>query len=132
MAELTQGRAFHHVTDISRRSDFTGDSVLIIPSAPRFRAVRTPRHAVALVLRTERHSPPSRERRCQPPPLHSGEVAGMCGAVTRLTYLGESATTDAGYWTVRCETEDFIVAVSNSAAMATTVLSCRQAEAFGA
>lgn len=54
-----------------------------------------------------------------------------CDAVTRLAYLGESATADAGFWTARCEAADFIVAVSNSAAMGTTVLSCGKAEAMG-
>lgn len=55
-----------------------------------------------------------------------------CPSATKLLYMGDMESQNAGFWTVQCPSQDFVVMVSNEGDMSTMVVDCALAEKIGA
>jgi hypothetical protein len=55
-----------------------------------------------------------------------------CPSATKLLYMGDMESQNAGFWTVQCPAEDFVVMISNEGDMNTMVIDCALGQKIGA
>jgi len=55
-----------------------------------------------------------------------------CPSASKLLYMGDMEQQNAGFWTVQCPANDFIVMISNADEMNTLVLDCPTGKSIGA
>lgn len=55
-----------------------------------------------------------------------------CPSATKLLYMGDMTQQNAGFWTVQCPAQDFVVMISNEGDMKTIVMDCRLGKTIGA
>jgi len=55
-----------------------------------------------------------------------------CPSAIKLLYMGDMESQNAGFWTVKCPVQDFVVMISNEDDMNTLVMDCELGERIGA